>query len=358
MGGSVDIREKVAIIVPTLKMGGMERVVSLVSNYAAKSGYYVSIICLMKSDIEYTIDDRVDVYHPDFYYNRGLIGKFRIFNYLTSTLKQLKPTVALSFSEVFNPLAIFSAKISKTKIYISDRSNPYIKHRLYVNILRRITYPHAHGMISQTKIAKDIALKKKYNNNISVIANPLRSINNPIKPPQRNVIISVGRLVSSKNYSALIDIFSKTHSINEWELWIIGEGPERHLLQKKIDNLGLNYNIKLLGAIKNIDDYLAIASIFAFTSISEGFPNALSEAIAFPLACIAYDCSAGPRDLISHGKNGFLIPLDNEECFVKHLNILMDNKLKRKYFVSEYKKHRDKYHVDNIANRYMSFICN
>ena len=60
----------------------------------------------------------------------------------------------------------------------------------------------------------------------------------------------------------------------------------------------------MLGAVDDVDKWLARASIFAFSSISEGFPNALIEAMAAGLPCVSFDCDAGPRDIIKNKING------------------------------------------------------
>ncbi|ATC85299.1 glycosyltransferase [Pseudoalteromonas arctica] len=349
-------KKKLCIIVPTLKMGGMERVVCLLSNYSVANGFHVSIICLLKSKVAYELDDRVDVIQPKFDYKAGLMGKAKVFFYLTSALLKIKPTVALSFSEVFNPLSIISSRISNVPIYISDRSNPHVNLRSIIQLLRKFIYPFAAGMIAQTQTAKSVALEKKYNKNIAVIANPLRQIEESNIPVNKNIIISVGRLIATKNFSELIDIFSEVDSMKSWELWILGDGPEKNVLQGQINSNGLGDHVKLIGAVKNVDDYLSQATIFAFTSVSEGFPNALSEAIAYPLACIAYNCPAGPSDLIRDNENGFLIPLGDKECYKIHLNTLMINASTRKRIISDYELHREKYHIDNISIKYLSFL--
>ena len=79
----------------------------------------------------------------------------------------------------------------------------------------------------------------------------------------------------------------------------------------------------LLGNTKNIAWHYNNAKVFAFTSIFEGFPNALIEAMHFGLPCISTDCPTGPSELINNGENGFLIPENNETLFTNKLKDLM-----------------------------------
>lgn len=348
--------KKLCFIVPTLAMGGMERVVSLLSNYAVETGHDVYIICLMKNITAYEIDDRVNVLNPSFDYHGGAVHKLKVLHYLIRSLKVIKPDVVLAFSEVFNPISILAARLAKTTIYITDRSSPTVKLRLSVTLLRKLTYPLAKGMISQTEAAKNIALQKGYNRNITVIPNPLRPIDDSLNRENKKIIISVGRLIPTKNFKELIDIFYETNPDETWKLWILGDGPDKHILQNQISHLELNDRVTLFGAVKNVDAYLSKASIFAFTSTSEGFPNVLSEALAFPLPCIAYDCPAGPADLILHGENGFLIPLHDKSEFKEKLKQLMLDQTLRRKLVIDYQKHRDKFYLNNIAQQYIYFL--
>lgn len=354
----VHSNKKVCFITPSLQMGGMERVISILSNYAVREAFTIYIICLVNNESHYTIDDRVNIIAPDFKYKKGLINKARVAQFLLKTLKSIKPDAILSFSEAFNPLSIVVSKTAGYPIFISDRSSPEVQLKRTTQILRKTTYPLANGLILQTSFSKKIAESKRYNDNIAVIPNPLKVANQSTDTLRKNIIISVGRLIPSKNFGELIDIFSNIENKKSWELWILGKGPEKEYLNKKINNLNLSNKVKLLGSVKNVDEYLSQASIFAFTSLSEGFPNALSEALANPLPCVAYDCISGPADLIKHNHNGFLVTVGDKKPFKYYLEKLMDSSNLRQEMTADYASHINKYRVDKIAEMYLDFILN
>jgi len=348
--------KKICFITPSLKMGGMERVLSILANYATDKGYQVYIICLIEKTIAYKLDERIHVYEPKYLYKKGLLNKINTLRFLCEVLKSIKPDTILCFSEAFNPIAIIAAKLVGLPVYISDRSNPYKKLSRSKEIFRKITYPFANGMIAQTVLAREVALKKKYNNNITVIPNPLRNINDNVpKNDDSKRIITVGRLVSTKNIEELINIFSEIQN-KDWELYILGDGDQKYLLQKVVERLNIGNQVKLVGAVKDVDAYLAESSIFAFTSLSEGFPNALSEAVAFPLPCVAYDCPAGPSDIVKDNVNGFLVPMHNKEMFKIQLENLMNSPTLRSRLTQDFKVHRDKYSSKKIADQFLKFI--
>lgn len=105
-------------------------------------------------------------------------------------------------------------------------------------------------------------------------------------------------------------------------------------------------------------EYLANAEIFAFTSTSEGFPNALAEAMSAGLAVVAYDCMAGPSDLIDDGVNGYLVPENDEELFKKRLISLIENSELRKHFGQEAKNKIRRFYQKPIAKKFFDFITN
>lgn len=347
----------ICLITPNIRLGGMERVLSLIANYGVENGYKINVICLKDREISYYLDDRIVIYSPKYLYKKGILNKMKTFRFLYKTIKYIKPDTVLCFSEVFNPLSIIICKMTNTPVFISDRSNPYKVLRKSIRILRSITYPHADGMIAQTELAKKVALVKKFNENITVIPNPLRNINDTYYKEYNKRIISVGRLVSTKKFDELIRIFYAIKNAEDWELLILGEGPEEKKLRSLIKKLDIGHKVKLIGAVKDVDKYFAKASVFAFTSISEGFPNALSEAVAFPLACIAYDCPSGPSDIIQDGKNGFLIPCKDKILFEKYLEKLILSTELRNKFTQDYILYRHKLNAENICNKYINFIC-
>ena len=78
-----------------------------------------------------------------------------------------------------------------------------------------------------------------------------------------------------------------------------------------------------------MDTYYQRAKIFAFTSGSEGFPNVIGEAMSAGIPVVAYDCVAGPAEMIEDGKNGYLVPLFDKQLFAEKLGFLIQNEGKR-----------------------------
>ena len=322
---------KIVFTLPTLTAGGMERFTSELANYFAKYDEVDVYIVLYGKYIKphYNTDSRIRIIEPDFDYNekaKAIEGLKRAI-WLRKTIRKINPDTVMSVGTSWNKFVLLSLLGTKYNVFVSDRGNPFKKQSRVYRILEKLLYPGAAGIVAQTNTARDIYRKKKLNDNIVVLLNPIREIDNADQVRSKT-IVSVGRLIETKHFDRLIHIFSKIEN-KEWKLIIIGGESLNQRNMFKLQSLSKELNISdrviFTGAITNVDDYLTQASIFAFTSSSEGFPNALAEAMSAGLPAISYDCPTGPSDIIVDGENGFLIPLFDDDAFVDRLNILIDN---------------------------------
>lgn len=345
------MQKKICFILPTLRKGGLEKVASILANNFITHSHVV-IITLVNDKVENVLNENIKIIHLN---SKETFNKFYVLIKLIRVIRNINPDVIIGFSEVFNPISVLAAKLTGKNVFISDRSNPFKILPFRDRILKKITYPFANGIIAQTSIAKKRIFEKKLNNNIEIIANPLSSISNTNLNFNKKKIVTLGRLVKSKNHIELIKIF---HEINnkDWHLIIGGEGPEKDNLEEYITKNNLTDSVTLVGLVNDLELFLSQGSIFAFTSLSEGFPNALLEGLAYPLATIAYDCPTGVSDLITHKVNGFLIPLNERDLYKQHLIELMNSDRLRNDFMAESFLLRDMYLQSTISEKYFTFI--
>jgi GalNAc-alpha-(1->4)-GalNAc-alpha-(1->3)-diNAcBac-PP-undecaprenol alpha-1,4-N-acetyl-D-galactosaminyltransferase len=98
------------------------------------------------------------------------------------------------------------------------------------------------------------------------------------------------------------------------------------------------------------------SKIFAFSSASEGFPNVVGEAMSAELPVVSFDCIAGPSDLISDGKNGFLIPMLNQQLFAEKLQLLIDDSSLRDEMGKKSKELIQKFELNYICAEFENFL--
>jgi glycosyltransferase involved in cell wall biosynthesis len=126
---------------------------------------------------------------------------------------------------------------------------------------------------------------------------------------QRTTVVAVGRLGREKGFDLLLDAYARSKLTEAgWQLVILGDGPERDSLQRRIDQLGLKDAVLMPGVVKNPEQWLQHAQLFVLSSRFEGFPNALLEAMQCGLPVAAFDCPSGPGEIVRHEHTGLLVP--------------------------------------------------
>lgn len=355
--------KKICLIIHSLGIGGMERVMSkLATNFAQREKIEIHLILIGgKREIRYPIGESIKVHRPSFEFNNSkrIRHTFKTINFLRSKLKIIKPEAVLSFGEMWNNLVLLSVYKLNFPIYISDRSEPGKDLGRFQNYLRDKLYPTAAGYIAQTKQAKKVCLQKKWNRNIRIIGNPVRQVTAMKDIERENIVLFVGRLIKTKHVDQLIRMFNEVREPG-WKLQVVGGDAKRlHLskeYQKLIDKLQANDYISLEGEQQQVEKYYNKSNIFAFPSSSEGFPNVIGEALSAGLPVIAYNSVAGISDLISNGKNGFLIPLHDKRTFKERMKGLMEEKKLREKMSDEAKKIVNNFKVGEIADKFYNFI--
>lgn len=334
----------------------------LVNEFSKNEYLSLSLVLYgLTREIFYQIPDSIKVFKPSFDFNNKLriYYTLRTFFYLRKQIKTINPDTILSFGEYWNSFVLFSLLGTKYKVYISDRCQPTKRLKHLHELLRKILYRTAAGIITQTHIAKIVYSKLIGHKNITVISNPVRTINSNKEILRENIVLTVGRLIQTKHHDELIKIFAEINN-PAWKLIIVGDDALKQKnstkLKELISDLNIQNNVILTGKTNNVDDYYLRSKIFAFTSSSEGFPNVLLEALSAGLPVISYDCVAGPSEIVNDNVNGFLIPLFDREKFKSKLEILMNDDTLCAKLAANSRNSIVKYNSQIIADKYLKTI--
>jgi glycosyltransferase involved in cell wall biosynthesis len=121
-------------------------------------------------------------------------------------------------------------------------------------------------------------------------------------------LLAMGRLIHDKGFDVLLEAFSRIpQSRSELRLALLGTGPLEHALRDQAQRLGLGSRVDFLGFNPEPWPVVKGARLFLLTSRREGFPNALLEAMALGVPCIAAKCKSGPAEMLRDGETGILV---------------------------------------------------
>ncbi|QHA08798.1 glycosyltransferase [Streptomyces broussonetiae] len=146
-------------------------------------------------------------------------------------------------------------------------------------------------------------------------------------------VVTAGRLTAAKRYDRLVDAFAKVVAVHpDWTLRIYGRGHERSSLRRRVDDLGLHDNVQLMGVRTPLDPEWAKGAIAVLPSSAEPSGTTLLEAMSCGVPVVSTDCDHAPREIITHGEDGLLVPAHGavEDTLADALCRLIENDAERR----------------------------
>ena len=348
-------QQRVLIVLPYLEDGGGEALVlNIVENLTAR-GFHFQILCFRSK--------------PSLFYDR--IAKTtkivdlkqrqrfrrdlpRLIRDTARVLSNFQPNVVLSILNEWNWVLLCAAKLSGycQPIYAGEHGSilgslkmsaagwPKIARvrslyrYLYSRSITRFV-PCSRSLALELETAFGIPSKK-----IETIYNPVDlsavaklSCEDPELPWTSRldvpIVIAVGRLIPHKAFDVLINAIKILQKQIEVRLLILGEGHLREQLERQILDLDLCAFVRMIGFRPNPYAYMRRASAFALSSVSEGLPYVLVEALSLGIPIVATDCPVGPREMLQNGACGLLVPCnDPDRLAAGLLRLLKDSELR------------------------------
>lgn len=167
------------------------------------------------------------------------------------------------------------------------------------------------------------------------------------------IVIGAGRLVAQKGFSRLIEAYAPIARAHpDWQLHIYGKGQERRQLAALIGEQGIADQVVLQGHSSEFEEVLANASIYAMSSVFEGFPMVLIEAMSKGVPLVSFDCPRGPAEIIVDGENGRLVPDGDIPAFTRALVDLIEDPALRARVGAAGLAAARQLEIDNIAARW------
>jgi len=330
---------RLTMVIHALTGGGAERVFCALANHWAETAREVTVITLATADSDaIRLDSRIcrlalglmqESKNPW----QQISNTWTRVRRLRQAIREADARRVISFTDKMNVLTLLACWGRPQQVVIAERSDP--RRQLMGAIwewVRRRTYPRCHAWVVQTQAVAGYARTVVGQRPVYVIPNAVVPPTAPIPPPEqrRPRIIGVGRLSPEKGFDLLIQAFARIAPwYSDWSLQILGEGPERGNLEALADSLGVRNHVHLPGWVDRPQSALLEAGVFVLPSRYEGFPNALLEAMACSLPCIACACDSGPAEIIRDGVDGMLIPPENVNAMANALRQLVSDEAKR-----------------------------
>lgn len=330
---------KLAFFINSLNKGGAERTMVHLAEYFFAKGHEVIVVTQYRREQEYAISGGIRRIYSE--PSAEELSGNRIKNFICryrkvrQIWKREKPDLVQAFIGKNNFMAIASTWMLPTRVSVSVVGDP--KEEYYtkaMRILAKSLFGFADGIVVKTTDAMQF-FPRLLHKKIVVMKNSLNPqfLRTPYEGERDKTVISVGRLDENKNQQMIIRAFAGlADRYPEYRLILYGEGELREALTTKVSELGLLERISLPGAISDVAGMIEKAGIFVLSSNTEGMPNALIEAMALGIPCISTDCPCGgPKDIIQHGENGMLVPVNDSDALANALEkIMKDSALARK----------------------------
>jgi glycosyltransferase involved in cell wall biosynthesis len=347
--------KKIIIVTGSMKRGGAERVISIVSNYFASLGWDVCIVSCLFPEVEYNLDSRIKILDISKQDRNQILDAPRLIVRLRKIIKQEKPDAVFSFMMRINFITTSACKGLKIHFYPSERNDPSYGRSLFWRKACEWAYGQSTHTIMQTKRARDYFSDKVRNKSI-IIPNPV-SVEEFASESKERVIVTVGRLERQKNQKMLIEAFSaiyKTHP--DYKLRLFGRGSLESELKGQVENLGLTDAVEFMGNVEDVHRQIRNASLFVMTSNFEGLSNSLIEAMMMGLPCISTDC-AGTDEIIDDGESGIIIRCGDVSALTEAMSYLIENKdIADKYGAEAHKRAKSRFNAETVCQKWKEIV--
>ncbi|MFP2994580.1 glycosyltransferase family 4 protein [Spongiivirga sp. MCCC 1A20706] len=312
--------------------GGLERVLSIKAGMLAENyDYEIHIITLDQQNeaLFYQFSDQL-IFHDvntkgSFWgYLKGLRNK----------VKSIKPDIISVCDDglkgffvpyfLRKPCPMIYERHASKNIFINSDNSSWVKKIQYAfyNWLMNFGGKNYDSLVVLT----NENLKEWNLKNLKVIANPLSFFPTKKATLSAKKVIAVGSHNFQKGFDRLLTIWLEVvKEFPDWKLDIYGKIDADKKYVKQAIALGLQETVSFHKPVKDIQEKYNKSSVFVLPSRSEGFGMVLIEAMANGVPCVSFECPSGPKDIITHSEDGFLVENGNLEAFTRYLKLLMND---------------------------------
>jgi glycosyltransferase involved in cell wall biosynthesis len=388
LGGSGD-DERIAIFMPSIELGGQSRAaINLLTKLSEKSyGLQLDLLVIdVDPDLGVQIPKSVNVHYigreiPIPGASRFLSTRMRrslgSVKGLVSYLREYRPTALISFQS--SVIAVIASRLARTttRMIVRESNHPTeaVKElgwfRAQLGLwAKRIAYKRADAIVAISQGASE-NLKQA----LHLPADLVNVIYNPTSRPELRelslestgvefldasdhvpAIVYVGRFAHQKDVPTLVRAFGIVRQQIECRLVLVGDGEKRSEIEDLVSELGLSADVDFVGFRYNPYPFMARASVFTVTSIYEGNPNALIEALTCGAPSISTDCPSGPREVLMDGAGGELVPMGDHGALAESMMRYLRDPEYAAGLLELAKANLHRFYPETAAERYLKLV--
>lgn len=310
---------RLTLVIAAMGAGGAERVASILVNAWADRGVTVTLLTFDDGATPpfYALDRNVR--HRTLGISGDSNGWCAALGNNVQRVRKLRAAIASSAPDVIlclltetSVLTLIATFGMKVPVIACEHTDPFQfpVGRVW-DVLRRVSYPWAARVVVLNERARKYF---RFGVRTVTIPNPVLA-SNPTATTESlrhsRTIAAMGRLAPEKRFDLLLGAFAQiADRCPGWSLEIIGDGPQRGALESLRERLGLGARVRMPGNVQDAPAALARAALFVSSSAIEGFPMAITEAMACGLPVVAAEYHEGIHEIMRDGHDGIVVPGD------------------------------------------------
>jgi len=328
---------KLIIFHPYSRIGGADKSLSRLINELDSSKYEIIFITIGKPLIKIYLKKKIKIIQIKS--SRTIFSIIKIRKILNSFSSDEKVIFFSNqnFANIISFFILYNFRNIKHVIFernhidefkINENLRDFFKKQV-IKFLIKILYKKANLVMGNAnKLSKDLSRLVK--TKVKTIYNPaydksiIKLSKNKIKlVKKKNIILNIGRLEKQKDQLTILKAIKNIENIF---LIIIGYGTKKDELNNFIIKNKMNDKVMILENINNPYPYFKISSLFVLSSLYEGFPNVLTEAIMFKVPIISSNCNSGPSEILMKQNGPQLFDIGNSNHLEKKIRNFFRNK--------------------------------
>lgn len=364
--------KKIAFFMHNFNGGGAERVTITLAEQLANKGYAISII--VKNNIgklKATVPNTIDVIDLNLISKSKIINNINNIYELSKIINSEQFDLVISVTSPMNLVAAISNAIvrKKTRLYCTVH-NAISQEKKKFNWIRHKMLKVLDKYVEKTIVVSEDS-RLDYIKTIGINENKTITIYNPVISKeiftkmkedishkwlrdnrQFKTIVSAGRLTKQKNYDLLLRSIAIVRESIDIKVIILGEGELKQELQQLSHNLGIEDIVDFVGFVNNSYAYFEKADLYVLSSLWEGLPTVLIEALACGCRIVSTNCKTGPSEILNNGEYGILVDGFDEKEFSKNIIKAFDINTNKEDLIQRSKE----YSIEKSVSEYINKI--